>query len=336
VRILVFGGTRFVGRAVVEQLLARGHELTLLNRGQSAPDLFPGVARLTLDRRDVTRETLGSGSWDVVVDMNAYFPREIEAAVAALRGRVRRYVMCSTGSVYTGLESYPISEDAPLYACTPEQAEDPGMETYGARKAECERRLRALAAEAGIECFIGRPVVVYGPHDYTDRLHFWLEAVRRGRVVLPEEGLTIFHTIYAGDLARLFTAMAETGPEHAGVYNVGATELHTLGELVEMMASIVGTQPEIASASSALLQRLDIKPQFDLPLWIAGRHVIMEVARAQERLGFRSTPLADTLRATLEAYLAAPRVPLDTVMDPDMLWEQVQAQGVADASPSEV
>jgi 2'-hydroxyisoflavone reductase len=131
VRILVFGGTRFVGRAVVEQLLARGHELTLLNRGQSAPDLFPGVARLTLDRRDVTLETLGSGSWDVVVDMNAYFPREIAAAVAALHGRVRRYVMCSTGSVYTGLESYPIAEDAPLYACTPEQAEDPGLETYG-------------------------------------------------------------------------------------------------------------------------------------------------------------------------------------------------------------
>jgi nucleoside-diphosphate-sugar epimerase len=166
-------------------------------------------------------------------------------------------------------------------------------------------------------------------------IEFWLEAVRRGRVVLPEEGMTIFHTIYSGDLARLFTAMAETGPEHAGVYNVGATELHTLGELVEMMASIVGTQPEIAYASSALLQRLDIKPQFDLPLWIAGRHVIMEVARAQERLGFRSTPLADTLHATLEAYLAAPRVLLDTVMDPDTLWKQVQARSVAHASAPE-
>src|SRR5262249_34705893 len=107
-RMLVFGGTRFVGRAVVELLLARGHELTLLNRGQSAPHLFPGVARLTLDRRDVTPEVLGAGSWDVVVDMNAYFPREIEAAVAALRGRVRRYVMCSTGSVYAEFGAYPV------------------------------------------------------------------------------------------------------------------------------------------------------------------------------------------------------------------------------------
>jgi nucleoside-diphosphate-sugar epimerase len=159
--------------------------------------------------------------------------------------------------------------------------------------------------------------------------------VRRGWVVLPEEGMTIFHTIYAGDLARLFAAMAETGPEHAGVYNVGATELHTLGELVEVMAGIVGTQPEIAYASPALLQRLGIQPQFDLPLWIEGRHVIMEVARAQERLGFRSTPLADTLHATLEAYLAAPRVPLDTVMDPDRLWEQVQARGGASAGAPE-
>src|SRR5260370_42686120 len=104
-------------------------------------------------------------------------------------------------------------------------------------------------------------------------MRFRWGAATRGRVVPPEEGLTIFHTIYAGDLARLFAAMAETGPEHADVYNVGATELHTLGELVEVMAGIEGTQPEIAYASSALMQRLGIKPQFDLPLWIAGQHL---------------------------------------------------------------
>src|SRR5258706_15155840 len=158
-------------------------------------------------------------------------------------------------------------------------------------------------------------------------IEFWLEAVRRGRVVLPEEGMTIFHTIYSGDLARLFTAMAETGPEHAGVYNVGATELHTLGELVEMMASIVGTQPEIAYASSALLQRLGIKPQFDLPLWIAGRHVIMDVARAEERLGFPPPPLARTLPAPLEADPAAPGGPLDPARDPPTPGPQVPPPG---------
>jgi NAD(P)-dependent dehydrogenase (short-subunit alcohol dehydrogenase family) len=212
VRILVFGGTRFVGRAVVEQLLARGHELTLLNRGQSAPDLFPGVARLTLDRRDVTRETLGSESWDVVVDMNAYFPREIEAAVAALRGRVRRYVMCSTGSVYTGLETYPSAEDAPLYPCTPEQAEDPGIETY------VQGGVRAAALfwrRGGIERFIGRPVWPRPAHTPTASVLAGGRAARAGRAAGGGPDHLPHH--HAAPGAPLAT-MAETGPEHAGAH----------------------------------------------------------------------------------------------------------------------
>src|SRR5260221_9069677 len=125
--------------------------------------------------------------------------------------------------------------------------------------------------------------------------------------------------------------MAETDPEHAGVYNVGATELHTLGELVEMMASIVGTQPEIAYASSALLQRLDIKPQFDLPLWIAGRHVIMAVARAQVRLGFPPPPLAHTPPVTPAADPAARRVPPRTPPGPPTPLGHGPGPGVAGA-----
>ena len=94
-----------------DSLLARGHELTLLNRGQSAPALFPGVARLALDRRDITPQTLGDGTWDVVVDMNAYFPREIEAAVSALRGRV--LVGYDGGRLVMGYEGgvFPSSSD---------------------------------------------------------------------------------------------------------------------------------------------------------------------------------------------------------------------------------
>lgn len=174
-RTLVIGGTRFLGRAVVERLLANGHEVTLLNRGESGPALFPGVPRLTMDRAAISADALGGGSWDAVIDTCAYYPHEIEQTVAALRGRVERYALVSTGSVYADLRPYPIREDAPLQDCTPEQARDASMETYGQRKAECERTLTRLGAEAGIVVFIGRPMLVYGPHDYTDRTHLSLE-----------------------------------------------------------------------------------------------------------------------------------------------------------------
>ena len=84
-RTLVIGGTRFLGRAVVERLLANGHEVTLLNRGESGPALFPGVPRLTIDRAAISAESLGAGSWDAVIDTYAYYPHEIEQTVAALR-----------------------------------------------------------------------------------------------------------------------------------------------------------------------------------------------------------------------------------------------------------
>jgi nucleoside-diphosphate-sugar epimerase len=210
------------------------------------------------------------------------------------------------------------------------------METYGARKAECERRARALCAEAGIPLFIARPVVVYGPHDYTDRMHFWLEAASRGRAVLPDGGLSIFHCVYVRDLADLFARMAEADAALAGTYNAAATELFSLRELVQAAASVVGTEPETVSVPGERLVALGVKPQFDLPIWLAddvdrSDHVIMDVSRARQLLGFRSTPLAETLRATWEAYRANPRVPLATVMDPGRLWSLVHDAGEVSA-----
>jgi 2'-hydroxyisoflavone reductase len=323
-RVLVIGGTSFIGRAVVERLRERGHAATLLNRGKTHPDLFPDVPRITVDRRELTAAALGSGAWDVAIDLSGYFPADVEASFAALRGRVVRYVFGSTCSVYADLWPYPIAEDAPLLACTPEQAVDEGVPTYGARKAECERRLTALCAEASMPLFIGRPVIVYGPHDYTDRMHFWLEAVRRGRVVLPGDGGSIFHTIFVRDLAALFVEMAETDAARAGVYNCGGTQLFSLRDLVREIAALLDTEPEIASVPVATLIEQGVRPQFDLPLWLDRSHVIADTARVQERLGFRSMPLRDALRQTLAAFDAEPSRPLKDVMDLDALWSLAQ------------
>jgi nucleoside-diphosphate-sugar epimerase len=178
-----------------------------------------------------------------------------------------------------------------------------------------------LGPDAGMAVFIGRPAIVYGPHDYTDRMHFWLECVRRGRVVLPGDGLSIFHSIFAPDLAALFVTMAEADASHAGIYNAAGTQLFSLADLVASIAEMLTVEPEIAHAPLDLLREQGVRAQFDLPLWLDGAHVITDVSRAQCRLGFRSTPLAEALRATMEAYLAQPRVPLEVVMDPDRLWE---------------
>lgn len=335
-RVLVLGGTQFIGRAVVERLLAHGHDVTLLNRGQTGPELFPGVPRIVADRAALSRETFGDEAWDAVVDMVPMFPRDVATTFAALAAKMRRYVMCSTGSVYAHLRPYPVAEDAPIHDCTPEQAANGGMATYGPRKAECERRAQALRAELGVELFIARPVVVYGPHDYTDRMHFWLEAARSGHVVLPDGGLSIFHCIYVSDLADLFVRMVEADPALAGTYNAASTELFSLRDLVRAAASVVGAEPEIAHVPGERLIALGVKPQFDLPIWLADEsgkteHAIMDVSCAQQRLGFRSTPLAATLRATWEAYQANPRVPLQTVMDPGHLWSLVHD----DSTPGE-
>lgn len=143
-------------------------------------------------------------------------------------------------------------------------------------------------------------------------------------MTLPDDGMSIFHMIYAPDLAGLFVAMAEGPAERAGIYNVGATELFSLRDLVAAAAKVVGVEPEIAYASASHLEKHGIQPQFNLPLWIPGEHVIADVSRAQTIYGFRSTPLAQTLRETLEAYLERPSAPLMSVTDPDTLWEIAQ------------
>jgi len=328
-RVLVLGGTRFIGRAVVDALLAQGHALTLLNRGESNPTLYPDIPRIVADRGRLTAGALGDGAWDVALDLSGLFPADVEASAGALRGRVRRYVFCSTCSVYADPRPYPVPEDAPLHACAPEQAVDASMRAYGPRKAECERRLAAICDESGIELFIGRPTAVYGPHDTTDRMRFWLEAVRRGRVVLPSDGMSVRHVVYVEDVAGLFARLATADAAIAGAYNLVGTELFSLRDLVREIAAVVGAEPEIFAVPLALLQARGIRGEVDVPLWVADERdaytYIMDAARARERLGFRSTPLAEALRRTLAAYEAPPPRPLRGVMDPDEVWARVHA-----------
>lgn len=214
-RILVLGGTSFVGRAIVQDALARGHQVTIFSRGRTNPDLFSDVERRVGDRDTGDYESLKDGSWDAVVDVSAYLPRHVQQAMDALDGRVGRYLFISTGSVYdlTKAQDY-IDEDCPRLA--PERGtEDITDETYGPLKVACEDD---VLARYGDRATIVRPGIVAGPHDPTDRFTYWVRrAARGGRVELPGRPEQPMQVCDSRDVARLVTILLEN--DQQGTYN---------------------------------------------------------------------------------------------------------------------
>lgn len=205
-QVLVLGGTSFVGRAIVEDLLARGHTPTLFNRGLTGADLFPGVARLVGDRDSEDYAALAGHRWEAVVDVTAYQPRHVEQAVAAL-GSHGRYVFISTGMVYDhDAADGAITEASPRLAphVDDEVLDD---EAYGPLKVACED---ALLAHFGDRLSVVRPGWVVGPHEPTDRLTYWVRNAARGHAIaVPERLDRPVQLIDVRDVARLVTILLE-------------------------------------------------------------------------------------------------------------------------------
>ena len=187
-KILILGGTQFIGRVLVESLLEQeGLSITLFNRGKTGGELFPEVDRLIGDRNTGDIEQIGRQEWDVVIDLSCYFPHQIESSLEQVKDKVGRYVLISTCSVYDPKEGLVLrDEGSSMSTCSADQRTDESAQTYGARKAECERILSA----SGISHFILRPALVFGIHDHTDRFYYWLHAVNsKQELVLPDYGL---------------------------------------------------------------------------------------------------------------------------------------------------
>jgi 2'-hydroxyisoflavone reductase len=286
-RILILGGTSFVGRAIVEDALGGGHQVTLFGRGQTGPDLFPGVERRIGDRSTGDYAALAEGSWDAVVDVSGYVPRHVQQAADALGDRVGRYLFISTGSVYArGGMSQDSTEEAPRLP--PERdTEDITMETYGPLKVACEDD---VLATYGQRATIVRPGIVAGPHDPTDRFTWWVRrAARGGRVALPGRAEQPVQVVDSRDLARLVTRLL--GDDQPGIYNaVGPAEPTTLAELVRACAAAAGAEVEI------VLVRPDaVEPGFPLVLPDPSRDIGFQRSAAKARAaGMPATPLTVT------------------------------------------
>lgn len=298
-KVLIIGGTVFLGRHLVEAAMSRGHDVTLFNRGQHNPDLFPEVEKIRGDR-DGGLDALQGRTWDAVVDTCGYVPRVVSASSEALADASAHYTFISTISVYPNVSKPGIDESSQVGTLDDESTEEVTGETYGPLKALSEQ-----AAEAAMpgRTLIIRPGLIVGPFDPTDRFTYWPERVAYGGEILaPGTPQRPIQFIDVRDLAEWNIRMVEAG--ETGVYNAdGPDRTLPIAELLETSKEVSGSDAHFTWVDQEFLLEQGVSPWTDLPAWVpetdeyAGFFSISSDKAIAHGLTFR--PLADTVRDTL-------------------------------------
>ena len=304
-KILVLGGTRFLGPHTVKYARARGHEVTLFNRGRSNPDLFQDLERLVGDRDDQL-EALEGREWDAVLDTCGYVPRIVKMSADLLRDHVKHYVFISTISVFADFNEIGLNEDSAVGKIDDESIEDVTAESYGPLKALCEQA--AEASMPGRVCNI-RPGLIVGPLDRSDRFTYWPVRVSQGSEVLaphsPDEPTQV---IDVRDLAEFIVDCIER--EVCGLFNtVSPPGEMTMGELLDISKRISGSNATFTWADQDFLAEQSVEAWSDMPCWIpttmeAGVGTIRVDRALAQGLTFR--PITETVRDTLDWWKTLP------------------------------
>ncbi len=297
-RTLILGGTQFLGRHFVDAVQARGWELTLFNRGQTNPAIYPELEHLRGDRDPNIEPGLAAlegRSWDIIVDPSGYVPRLVDASLAALASS-GYYCFISSISVYSDFASPGQDESAPLDEIDDPTTEEWAGPAYGPLKALCEDAVRAARPNSHLNVRAG---LIIGPHDPTERYTYWVRRVARGGEVLAPVGPDYpIQAIHAGDIAEWSLEMA--AGQRSGTFNV-TSAIYPLGELLEAAKRETGSDARFTYVSEEFLLEQEVGAWMELPLWMptpmAGL-MQTSIAAAQEQ-GLQERPLAQTIRETL-------------------------------------
>ena len=299
-KILILGGTRFLGRHLVEAALARGHTITLFNRGKSNPGLFPQIETITGDR-ETGLDLLSGQAWDAVIDTCGYVPRIVQLSARALKNSAQSYVFISSISVYSDTSKIGINESDPLGRLEDQSIEEINGESYGPLKALCEQAVQNVFPGQSL---VIRPGLIVGPHDPTDRFTYWpVRVARGGQVLAPEKPSVPIQIIDVRDLSEFVIKLVEA--KATGVYNATGPEYELrLGTLLAACKTVSGSDAGFSWAPVDFLAEHKVEPWSDLPVWIpdtpadAGFSRIDVSKAIAAGLTFR--PLDDTIRATLD------------------------------------
>lgn len=304
-RALIIGGTRFIGRHLIAELLAHNYSVATFTRGRQEHPFEDDdrVEMLTGDRADTDAliEARNRYEPEIVVDMIGYYPAEVRAALEVFEDQ--RYVFVSSASAY-GAPDVPFREDeTQLHACSRDQAVSDDPASYGPRKAECDRAVFTAATE-GVDARSIRPVLVYGPHDHTERYAYWTHrAVAYDRVLVPGDGDSLLGRVYVEDVASGIRIVAERG-EPGEAYNVADRNAMTLRRSIELAAAALDHEVEVIGASERELAVGGLTPD-DFVLYTA-RPMLADTTKLAA-LGWTSTPLDESVPHTVLAHEEAGR-----------------------------
>jgi nucleoside-diphosphate-sugar epimerase len=293
VKLLVLGGTKFLGRAAVEAAVGRGHEVTLFNRGVTNPGLFPEAEHLHGDRTN-DLSALEGRSWDAVIDPSGYVPVVVKASAELLANAVQQYLFVSSISVYADYRE-PRVEDDPLEQLG-DQPVDRLLEdyaNYGALKALCEQEVQNVFGERTL---VVRPGLIVGPHDPTDRFTYWPRRAERGGSMLgpapPEQPVQV---VDVRDLTGWMVDLVEQG--RGGVFNATSPPgALSIGSMLEACGA-----HDVVWVDEAFLLEHGVESWSDLPCWVPSTEAdhaafqLIDVSRAVEA-GLSCRPLAETAR----------------------------------------
>lgn len=303
-RILIIGGTVFLGRALVDAARQRGHRVTLFNRGLSNPDAYPDIETIHGDR-ETDLERLRGGRWDAAIDACGYAPRQLALSTAALRQAVDNYTFISTLSVYPVAGEPHRAESAPVLNWEDGASGEVAAASYGPLKVGCERKVVAAFPRNSL---IIRAGLIVGPFDPTNRFTYWVTRAARGGDAIAPPAEQPLQFIDARDLGAFILHGIET--RLSGIYNVtGPAKRMTFGQLLPSVQDALGSDGRFHHLSDAFLLGRQVEEFAGLPLWLAREaaesFMTFRIDRALAAgLAFR--PLAQTVRDTFGWARALP------------------------------
>ncbi|MFI7036323.1 NAD-dependent epimerase/dehydratase family protein [Microbispora rosea] len=299
-KILVIGGSVFLGRAIVDEALRRGHEVTTFNRGRSGTDL-PGVEAVRGDRESTgdLRRLADGRQWDAVIDVCGYVPRVVLESARTLSGHAAHYTFVSSISAHPGWPEKPgVDETFPLHECPPDA--DAEFGEYGVLKAGCER---AVEQHFDGGALLIEPGLILGPHEDVGRLPWWLTRISRGgRVLAPGDPALAMQLIDARDIAAFTLDHAAKGT--TGRYMTGGVQGNTTyGDWLNACAEVTGSDPELVWVADEFLVDQGVEIWTELPLWAPEpdhQGVWTHSSAKAIAAGLTCRPVRETVRDTWE------------------------------------